>query len=67
MQLCGGRIVSHPRGISETGMRALVDVLDKVATMALSVPSIGELDLNPIVVSDAEAVVVDAACVTLAS
>ena len=54
------------RGSSRLDVAALCDVIAKIATLALEVPSIRELDLNPVIVGrDGEGcVVVDARIIT---
>lgn len=61
-RLCGGRLVTHRRGLSPAAVDRLVSMLGAVASLALSVPELDQLDLNPLVVVGDAIMVVDAAC-----
>jgi acyl-CoA synthetase (NDP forming) len=61
-QLCGGRLVSHYRGLSPEALRAVVHAVGRVATLGVSVPEIEELDLNPLVITGDRVVAIDASC-----
>ena len=62
-ELAGGRLLSHRRGLSAGAADRLVDLLGRLGALALSVPELAELDLNPIVVAGDSVTVVDAVAV----
>jgi acyl-CoA synthetase (NDP forming) len=64
--LCGGRLGGHGRGLSATAIAAFVQLLGRLATLAVSLPEVEQVDLNPVIVVGNEIAVVDAVCVIAA-
>lgn len=63
-RLCGGRLVSHRRGISPAALDRMVAAIGAVATLAVTLPEVVSLDVNPLVAGAKDVVIVDAVCHT---
>jgi len=61
-RLCGGRLTSHRRGMSEGDVDALTRVVSALADLAVSLPEVLSFDVNPIIVGGNAATIVDAVC-----
>ncbi len=55
-----GRLVRGYRGAPAADTRALADLLHRLATLAVDLPELAELDLNPVIAGPAGCVAVDA-------
>jgi acyl-CoA synthetase (NDP forming) len=66
-RLCGGRLAGHARGLSASALERLEKIMARVAMLALSLPEIEQLDLNPLIVSGDEVTLVDAVCIIAAA
>lgn len=58
--LCGGRIVSSRRGLDPQELDAVVSIVVGLGQMALELPEIEEIDINPVRVASGRAVAADA-------
>ncbi len=58
--LCGGRIVSSRRGLDPQELDAVVAIVTGLGQMALELPEIAEVDINPVRVANGRAVSADA-------
>ena len=59
-QLVGGRLASHSRGINHSQMDAVAEVMVTLGRIAIELPEIDQIDINPLVVSPSGQQVVDA-------
>ncbi len=62
-----GRLLANPRGGEPGDINAVVELILKVADLALSAPELSEFELNPVIVHPAGygATVVDARAILL--
>lgn len=63
-ELAGGRLVSHHRGLSAAATGALADLLVRLGQLAVELPEVSEIDINPVIVAGDTLTVVDALIVT---
>lgn len=59
-QLCGGRLTTGARGLDDDAVRKVNDVVVAVSTLMAECADVVEIDLNPLIVSPAGLVAVDA-------
>lgn len=62
-RLGGGRLVGHARGLAPADVDAVARVVVAVGALAVELPEVVELDVNPLRVGDGRAVAVDALAV----
>jgi acyl-CoA synthetase (NDP forming) len=58
--LLGGRLVAGGRGLSDTEQQAVASIMVALGELALEVPEVSEVDVNPIRVADGAACAADA-------
>ncbi|MDD3798143.1 MAG: acetate--CoA ligase family protein [Novosphingobium sp.] len=58
--LCGGRVVSARRGLEPAELDAAVAIVSGLGRIALELPEIAEIDINPIRIAHGRAVAADA-------
>jgi acetate---CoA ligase (ADP-forming) len=58
--LAGGRLLSSRRGISEPQAEALAHLIAGLSALAMELPEVTEVDLNPVIAAEDELWVVDA-------
>ncbi|GAB3429245.1 acetate--CoA ligase family protein [Actinophytocola sediminis] len=59
-RLWGGRLVTHPRGLTAAARTGLVDAVLAVQRLALSEPAVSEVDVNPLIATEDRVIAVDA-------
>ncbi|WP_114907720.1 acetate--CoA ligase family protein [Ornithinimicrobium murale] len=59
-EVAGGRLVSHSRGISADQVDAVADIMVRLGDLAVELPEIAEIDVNPLIVSRSAILVADA-------
>jgi acyl-CoA synthetase (NDP forming) len=58
-RLWSGRLISHRRGLTASARQSLVDAIMAVQQLAMSEPSISEVDINPLIATADRMVAVD--------
>lgn len=58
--IAGGRLAAHSRGLKEGQVEQLAQVLVSVGRLAIELPQVQEIDINPIIASQDRLVIVDA-------
>lgn len=64
-ELASGRLVSHHRGLSAGAVQALADLLVRLGDLAVELPEVREVDINPVIAAGDHLIVVDALIVTI--
>lgn len=59
-ELCGGRLIGGHRGLEETELDAVIAILIGLGRMAVELPEIAEVDINPVRIAGGRAVAADA-------
>jgi acetate---CoA ligase (ADP-forming) subunit beta len=59
-EIRGHKILDAVRGMKTVNKKLLIDMLINIGRISMEIPEISEIDLNPVIISESEPVVVDA-------
>jgi len=59
-EIRGHKILDAVRGMKTVNKKLLTDMLINIGRIGMEIPEISEIDLNPVIISESEPVVVDA-------
>jgi acyl-CoA synthetase (NDP forming) len=59
-EIKGSRILAGARGAKAADLPAIADIIVKISRLSMDHPEIAEIDLNPVIVNEAKALVADA-------
>lgn len=59
-EVAGGRLVSHSRGLTAEQVDAVATIMVTLGDLALELPEVAEIDINPLIVSPSTTLVADA-------